>query len=321
MRHRRASFGEELQGLLSQVCIEVIRPSPLALTPQGCRWLAYIKLVASRPCCLAVRNWSCSTSLALLFFEGMYRRVTPTPVLYDVSSLYNLDQILERHRDVTMATDILFVNKIPFLLTVSRDLHFVTVCDLPNWQLPTVEQELLKVVCLYEHCGFHVTSLLCDPEFEDLQPTFPYLNPCSANEHVPEVERMIRTIKDRIRSVYVTLPYRHLPRLMVKRLVANAVLWWNALPAPDSVSDVHSLRYLLVGRELTYDKHVRLEFGSYVQTHEDHTNDMRQRTLGAICLGPMGNSQGGHYFMSLTSGERIIRHRWTPLPMPEEAIA
>ncbi|KAG7345607.1 hypothetical protein IV203_033138 [Nitzschia inconspicua] len=48
---------------------------------------------------------------------------------------------------------------------------------------------------------------------------------------------------------------------------------------------------------------------------------MRQRTLGAICLGPTGNSQGGHCFMSLTSGERIIRHRWTPLPMPEEAIA
>ncbi|KAG7374846.1 reverse transcriptase RNA-dependent DNA polymerase [Nitzschia inconspicua] len=230
-------------------------------------------------------------------------------------------EILERHRVVTLATDILFVNKIPFLLTVSRHLRFVTVCDLPNRQLPTVERELLKVVRLYEHRGFNVTSLLCDPEFEDLRHTFPYLNPCSADEHVPEVERMIRTIKDRIRCVYVTLPYRHLPRLMVKRLVANAVLWWNALPAPDSVSDVHSPRYLLVGRELTYDKHVRLEFGSYVQTHEDHTNDMRQRTLGAICLGPTGNSQGGHYFMSLTSGERIIRHRWTPLPMPEEAIA
>ncbi|KAG7347285.1 hypothetical protein IV203_015990 [Nitzschia inconspicua] len=48
---------------------------------------------------------------------------------------------------------------------------------------------------------------------------------------------------------------------------------------------------------------------------------MRQRTLGAICLGPTGNSQGGHYFMSLTFGERIIRHKWTSLPMPAEAIA
>ncbi|KAG7373109.1 reverse transcriptase RNA-dependent DNA polymerase [Nitzschia inconspicua] len=48
---------------------------------------------------------------------------------------------------------------------------------------------------------------------------------------------------------------------------------------------------------------------------------MRQRTLGAICLGPTGISQGGHYFMSLTSGERLVRHKWTSLPMPDEAIA
>ncbi|KAG7373144.1 hypothetical protein IV203_033868 [Nitzschia inconspicua] len=199
-------------------------------------------------------------------------------------------EILDRHRDVTLATDIMFVNKIPFLLTVSRNLRFVTVTDISNRQLPTIETELQKIVRF-------------------------------ADEHVPEIERMVRTLKDRIRSVYVTLPFRHIPRIMIKRLVANAVLWWNALPAPDSVSDVHSPRYLLVGTELNYDKHVRLEFGSYVQTHEAHTNDMRQRTLGAICLGPTGNSQGGHYFMSLTSGDRIVRHRWTCLPMPDEAIA
>ncbi|KAG7373060.1 hypothetical protein IV203_033784 [Nitzschia inconspicua] len=230
-------------------------------------------------------------------------------------------EILARHRDVILATDIMFVNKIPFLITVSRNIRFVTITDVPNRQLPTIEKELLKIVHLYQLRGFRIASMLCDPEFEELRPTFPFLNPCSADEHVPEVERMVRTIKDRVRSVYVTLPFRHIPRLMVKRLVANAVLWWNALPAPDSVSDVHSPRYLLVGNELTYDKHVRLEFGSYVQTHEVHTSEMRQRTLGAICLGPTGNSQGGHYFMSLTSGERLVRHKLTSLPMPDEAIA
>ena len=33
----------------------------------------------------------------------------------------------------------------------------------------------------------------------------------------------------------------------------------------------------------------------------------------------MGNQQGGHYFMSLATGERLIHSRWTPLPMPREA--
>jgi hypothetical protein len=45
---------------------------------------------------------------------------------------------------------------------------------------------------------------------------------------------------------------------------------------------------------------------------------MGQRTLSCICLGPTGNVQGhGHwFFMSLTLGEKLIRHRWTKLPMP-----
>ena len=42
--------------------------------------------------------------------------------------------------------------------------------------------------------------------------------------------------------------------------------------------------------------------------------------MGAICLGPTGNAQGGHWFLSLTSGSHIIRHRWTSLPMPQEVF-
>ena len=63
------------------------------------------------------------------------------------------------------------------------------------------------------------------------------------------------------------------------------------------------------------DKHAVLEFRSYVQTHEEHSNRM-----GAICLGPTGNAQGGHWFFSLTSGCCVICHCWTALPMPQEVI-
>ena len=107
---------------------------------------------------------------------------------------------------------------------------------------------------------------------------------------------------------------------MLIHMVKNAALWFNAFPASDGISTQHSPRYFLTGYELTFDKHAILEFGSYVQTHEEHTNDMSHHTLGAVCLGPTGNRQGGHWFMSLSSGGRITRHRWTTLPMPQEAI-
>ena len=116
------------------------------------------------------------------------------------------------------------------------------------------------------------------------------------------------------------LPYKHIPRTMLIHLTKNSVFWLNAFPARDGVSSKHSPRYIMTGQELSYTHNIQLEFGEYVQTHEEHNNEMMERTLGAICLGPTGNHQGSHWFLSLSTGARIVRHHWTRLPLPREAI-
>ena len=88
----------------------------------------------------------------------------------------------------------------------------------------------------------------------------------------------------------------------------------------DGVSDSISPRELIAGLKLDYNKHCRLEFGSYVQVHEDHDNTMQTRTTGAIALRPAGNAQGGYYFFSLTTGRRLNQSHWTDLPMPQDVI-
>ena len=192
--------------------------------------------------------------------------------------------------------------------------------SLPNRQVGTIAACLKKVACLYHHRGFRITSITCDPEFEALQPSFPMLNCCAAGEHVPEIKRYIHTLKDRSRSAYNILPFKNLPWVLLVHLLKNCTLWLNAFPAADGVSSVHFPRFLLTGWELSFDKHAVLEFGSYVQTHEEHSNRMEPRTMGANCLGPTGNALGGHWFFSLTSGCRIVRHHWTALPMSQEVI-
>ena len=116
------------------------------------------------------------------------------------------------------------------------------------------------------------------------------------------------------------LPFRRLPRLLLVHLLRNTEFWKNAFPYDNSAFPDYSPRYLLQGNDITFKHHVRLEFGSYVQTHEDHDNTMNARTTGAICMGPTGNRQGGHYFFNLSTGEPIVRHRWTVLPMPQDVI-
>jgi len=74
------------------------------------------------------------------------------------------------------------------------------------------------------------------------------------------------------------------------------------------------------GKHLNYHHHVCTKFGAYVQTHEEHSNDLESCTVGAICLGPTGNDRGGHYFLSLCMGCTIVRYQWTELPIPGNAI-
>ena len=82
--------------------------------------------------------------------------------------------------------------------------------------------------------------ILADQEFEPMQSTFPMLNTTSRDEHVPEIERCIRTVKERTRSAYNMLPFQYVPRIILVHLVKNAVLWLNALPAAKGVSTKHS---------------------------------------------------------------------------------
>ena len=88
---------------------------------------------------------------------------------------------------------------------------------LPNRQEATIKNKLRAVIHLYEQHGFRVTSIMADPEFEPLRAAFPQLNTCGADEHVPEIERFIRTVKDRVRSVYYSL----LTEFQPKRALSN----------------------------------------------------------------------------------------------------
>jgi hypothetical protein len=94
--------------------------------------------------------------------------------------------------------------------------------------------------------------------------------------------------------------------------------WINAFPHKLGISQTLSPRTLVTGLDINYAKHCRIEYGQYVQTHGKHDNTMTPQTIGALALRPTGNQQGGYYFYSLMSGQRLHRTHCTELPMPAE---
>ena len=146
-------------------------------------------------------------------------------------------------------------------------------------------------------------------------------NFATRNEHVPEIERQHRVIKERAHACRHTLPFEVLPRLLLVEMVNNCALWLNMFPAKGGVTNF-SPSTLMTGVKLDYVKHCRLPFGSYVQVHDDTSpkNSPTARTIGAITIVPTGNLQGGYKFLNLWTGKEITKRNWTHLPMPIEVI-
>jgi hypothetical protein len=233
--------------------------------------------------------------------------------------------ILEHHRNVTLCVDFFFVQELCFFHTISRDIGFRTVAPVADRSFKTILRELQAAIQLYTDRGFTVCAIHGDHEFEctrlALSPL--HLNIVAADGHVGKVERSIRTIKERLRACVHGLPYHRLPKLLLRHMVTDVVRCLNLFPWSAGISDTLSPSTIVTGQPRPDFNSMRLELGSYVQLFDDHdpTNTPHARTMGAIALGPTGNAQGAYHFLSLASGARLSRHRWTELPIPDTAIA
>ena len=231
------------------------------------------------------------------------------------------------HRNVILSADIMYIDRVPFLLTISRDIQFTTVERLVDKRTTSLEKGLLKVCGLYKRRGFVVKTCLADLEFEStrgiLTKNQVILNTCAPSEHVPEIERRIRTVKERVRAVIISLPFSRIPRPMVIHTVIFSVMWLNFFPPKGGVSTTLSQQAIVTGLAPDAEKHCKMPFGGYAQIHAEptQTNDvMVSRTVGGISLGPTGNIQGTYKFLSLLTGNVIQARSFTILPMPTEII-
>jgi hypothetical protein len=181
-----------------------------------------------------------------------------------------------------------------------------------------------KIVNLYTSRGFTVDTALMDREFECLRSDLPdiNLNTTAASEHVPDVERQIRFIKERSRAIRSTLPFKALPGRIIIELVYYATLWLNAFPPSSGVSDTYSPRTIMTGTTLDFAKHCKLPFGAYAEAHEEYpqTNTMTEGTRAVICLGPTGNFQGSYKMMCITTGRKVTCKQFKELPMPDSVV-
>jgi hypothetical protein len=205
-----------------------------------------------------------------------------------------------------------FVQGILFYHTISLGIGFCTVRQVPDRSKSVILCETQAVLKLYQSRGFTICDIRADNKFEcirdDIYPIT--MNIVTADSHVGEVERSIRTVKERLRTCVHGLPFKRLPKLMIRHMIDDVVRCLNQFPWKNGVSATMSPAGLVLGHAPPDFNVMQLEFGTYVQVFEDNDPTNTPRSLGAIALDPTGNAQGDYNFLSLASGFKLSRHHW-----------
>ena len=218
--------------------------------------------------------------------KGKSVRTTPVPVVKDYIKIPKA--IMEKHQDVELCADIMFIQGLAFLTTISKRIKYRTIEFIEKRNEKVLNKGFDNVFRIYNKAGFRITELHVDPEFKFLKEVMKdidiELNCSSAQEHVPDIERSIRVIKERFRALYHRLPFNCITKTMVKYGAMECVRWLNTFPPKGGISEQYSPRIIMAGKALDYNKHCSTAFGTYVQASQENnpTNTTAPRTIGCI---------------------------------------
>ena len=237
--------------------------------------------------------------------------------------------------EITLHMDIMFVDKDPYLISVSEVIDATMINylgeDAPTKTKPrgsaNIRNHIGIQISKYSGCGFHVTKIVCDREgaFINLIPQLEQLNikveaGAAASHPSGKIDRRIRSIKESVRCLLAALPYS-LPTSLLKYAVMFAVSRFNLIRHSPGWSDGASPRELLFGLKTDFRRDCRVFFGEYCQCEVPYPdNSMKLRALSCIALYPTGSESGSVKFLVLKTMKVITRDKWESVPFPESII-
>jgi len=233
------------------------------------------------------------------------------------------EELREKFQNVTLFIDVMHVNRIPFL--VSKSAHIGHSISVPLEGLSAKEYKRALEVMINEYTsrGATIKNVLGDGAFTCLK-TFlgnkqiDLDNPV-AKKHVPEAERNIRDVKNRVRCARMMMPYTRVPRRFTIEMVKQATIMTSVLVRKNNnVHPVMSPRKLVTDRAL---KLSRLQLGQYLQAHLGGSNSVEEeRTCDALYIGRSDSSKKGHLIFKLSTRQPISCNKVTPIPVTQDHI-
>jgi len=248
--------------------------------------------------------------------------------IQDIQTIDLPSEIKNIYDNIQVSVDYVFIQGIPMLHSISgKSYQFRTL--QPVYKSRADKSDILNgikaIINIYQARGIKINQINGDNEFGCVKDAFipTRLNIVAAEEHVGDVERSIRTLKDGIRTHISRLPYTHYPRAMVAGAAMHTLISINQLPTTNGVSTHLSPGSLITGEPTPdYQQLIKLNFGDIVLTADGKTRSdpTTSRKIEAVALYPSKNASGGWYMMSINTGYVLHRYSWDIVVATEDMI-
>ena len=230
---------------------------------------------------------------------------------------------------VFMEVDVMFVKGSQYLVGVALPLDYAMCVPLSNGRgASNLEKGLKSMAAKLRSRNFVCDSIRADNEggiskqstTQEIQRLGIELMHTGAGQHCAHVERRIRWVKEKYRSIEHALAHA-MNKLLVSWAVLCSVRQTNMQRTASSTS-LLSPREKFMGRAFNYDLDGRVAFGSYIQsTVRDTNNTASARTEGCIALFSRDNLTGSIYALHIATQEIVVRDHFVELPMPDALVS
>ncbi len=165
----------------------------MVATPSPCNFEGMVRLNMLKDCPVTnddIKNANKIFGTDLATIRGKTVRRRPKRVIMDYVNIPRL--LVDTNQRETLAADVMFVNLVPFLVSVSQNINLITIEHAPSPQTASSLGSLLqRIVHVYARAGFTVQTILMDIEFKKVRDHVPMLhvNTPAASQHVGDIER------------------------------------------------------------------------------------------------------------------------------------
>jgi len=173
-----------------------------------------------------------------------------------------------------LSIDMMHCNGTSYLISVARPIDLTLSSKTLSLKAKEIKKVLKNQCNLMRVKNFEVTVIHSDGGLRPLNDFILSLGAdhkiCAAGAHIPIVERKIRVIKERMRTILFSLPFL-LPNSLLPYLVTFATRTINMIATTNSENQLSPFENFL-GRRINYDIDLRIYFGMYCQVSVANTN-------------------------------------------------